>query len=171
MITREDLSGSFHETEASALYERARQEGDLVAFCRRFMHDTDHRVVRNALWALTKAKGREPRQLQPALTDLTGLAMTTTDSAVRRLALTLSMRLPITEADLRSDFLDFCLEHMTDMAEPPGVQSCCMRLAHAMCAFHPELREELRRTLETMEPEYYKPAVRSIRKKILDSRT
>jgi hypothetical protein len=36
-----------------------------------------------------------------------------------------------------------------------------------MCKFYPELIDELIRTLKAMEMDYYKPAVKSVRKKIL----
>ena len=42
-----------------------------------------------------------------------------------------------------------------------------MKLAYRMCSFYPELRDELKRTLETMEIEYYKPAVKGLRQRIL----
>ena len=42
-----------------------------------------------------------------------------------------------------------------------------MKLAYRMSKPYPELMDELRRLLETMEIEYYKPAVKGIRNKIL----
>ena len=74
------------------------------------------------------------------------------------------------EHTLRTDFLDFCLEHMASVGEPPGVQALCMKLAFRMCQFYPELSEELRRTLESMDADSYKPAVVSLIKKILSGK-
>jgi len=39
-----------------------------------------------------------------------------------------------------------------------------------MCSFYPELMDELKRTLEAMEIDYYKPAVKSLRKRILSGK-
>ena len=74
------------------------------------------------------------------------------------------------EHTLRTDFLDFCLEHMASVGEPPGVQALCMKLAFRMCQFYPELSEELRRTLESMDADSYKPAVVGLIKKILSGK-
>ncbi|MBR3079881.1 MAG: hypothetical protein IKH01_08705, partial [Prevotella sp.] len=92
------------------------------------------------------------------------------NSSVRRLSLNVIERLEMSENDLRTDFLDFCFEHMIDVEELPGIQSVCMKLAFRMCKFYPELMDELKRTLEAMEIDYYKPAVKGVRSKILSGR-
>ena len=71
------------------------------------------------------------------------------------------------EDDLRTDFLDFCLDHMQNPDEYPGIQSLSLKLAYKMCLFYPELMDELKRTLQAMEMEYYSPALRSVRNRIL----
>ena len=166
-ITNERVREAYSEREAQAIYREVRQSGDFAGFAQRFMHSTDSRVARNALWTLTKASDSELSQLQPLLDELMDLAMHTESSAVRRLSLNLVERLEMSEDDLRTDFLDFCLDHMTDIAELPGVQSISMKLAFRMCQFYPELMDEFRRTLEAMEISYYKPAVKSVRNRIL----
>lgn len=84
-----------------------------------------------------------------------------------RLSLNIIERLKMDEDDLRTDFLDFCLEHMASVEELPGIQSLCMKLAYRMCMFYPELMGEFKVTLESMETEYYKPAVNCVRNRIL----
>ena len=69
---------------------------------------------------------------------------------------------------MRTDFLDFCLDHAIAVDESPGIQSLCMKLAFRMCRFYPELQEELLRILQAMEITYYKPSVKSVRNKILN---
>ena len=166
-ITNERVREAYSESEAQAIYQEVRQSGDFVGFAQKFMHSDDSRVARNALWVLTKASDSELSQLQPLLDELMDLAMHTDSSAVRRLSLNLVERLEMDEDDLRTDFLDFCLDHMADIAELPGVQSISMKLAFRMCKFYPELMDEFRRTLEAMEISYYKPAVKCVRNKIL----
>ena len=80
------------------------------------------------------------------------------------------IRLKMDEDDLRTDFLDFCFEHMVSIEEFSGIQTLCMKLAYRMCTFYPELMDELKRTLEAMEIEYYKPAVKCLRKRILSGK-
>ena len=122
------------------------------------------------MWGLTKASKEELTQLQVILNELINQAMLTENSSVRRLSLNIIERLEMSEDDLRTDFLDFCFEHMIDVEEFPGIQSVCMKLAFRMCKFYPELMDELKRTLEAMEIDYYKPAVKCVRSKILSGK-
>ena len=170
MITCERLKGAYSEGEALAIYNEVKQEDDFLGFAKQFMHNEDYQVARNALWGLTKATNKELSQLQIILDDLIDLAMQTDNSSVRRLSLNLIERLKMEEEDLRTDFLDFCLEHMSSIEEYPGIQSLCMKLAFRICKFYPELMDELKRTIESMEIDYYKPAVKNIRSRILSGK-
>ncbi|MGM9855203.1 MAG: hypothetical protein ACI31B_05685 [Muribaculaceae bacterium] len=165
-----DIDDAYSEGEALAVYRELRRQGDFAAFCREFMHNADYQVARNALWCLTKASHEEIRQCQPLLHQLIDLAMTTANSSVRRLSLNVVERLDMPEDDVRSDFLDFCFAHFADVAEYPGIQSLCLKLAHRMCHFYPELMGELKRTLEAMEISEYSPALRSVRSRILSGK-
>ena len=159
---------------SSAEREQARTEfkatGDFLGFARRYVFDSDYRVARSALWGLTKATNEELSELQVILNELIDQAMQTENSSVRRLTLNIIERLTLDEDDLRTDFLDFCFEHMVSVEEFPGIQTLCMKLAYRMCTFYPELMDELKRTLEAMEIDYYKPAVKCLRKRILSGR-
>ena len=169
-LTNDRVRAVFGELDAQAVYREIKQTGDFVGFTRRFMHSDDERVARNAFWALTKATDKELSQLQVILNELTDLALTTTSSSVRRLSLNIIERLKIEEDDLRTDFLDFCLEHMADVDELPGIQSISMKLAYRMCKFYPELMDEFKVTLESMETSYYKPAVNCVRNRIMNGK-
>lgn len=170
VITAERLRGVYDKEKVSGIYNEVRTEKDFVGFCRQFMHAEDALVARNALWVLTKATNAEISRLQPLRDELTDLVLTTGNSSVRRLSLTIIERLKMTKEELRADFLDFCLERMTDVKEYPGIQSLCMKLAFRICKFYPELTDEFRRTLDAMEISYYKPAVRSVRSRILNGK-
>ena len=169
-ITIERLQQTFSEGGAQEIYQEVKAEGDFVGFAHRFVFSPDYRVARSALWGLTKANISELSQLQPMLDDLIDLAMQTENASVRRLSLNIVERLAMTENDLRTDFLDFCLDRMVSIEEFSGIQAVCMKLAFRMCQFYPELADELRRTLEAMEIDYYKPAVKGVRKRILSGK-
>ena len=187
-ITEERLRQTFSEGGAQEIYQEVKSEGDFLGFARRYAFcrepmacidpaesrqkktEDQYRVARSALWGLTKASKEELSQLQVILNDFIDQAMTTESSSVRRLSLNIVERLKMNEENLRTDFLDFCFEHMTDVEEFPGIQSVCMKLAFRMCKFYPELMDELKRTLEAMEIDYYKPAVRGVRNKILSGK-
>ena len=169
-ISSEILFAVKNEVDAQAVYREIKRTGDFLGFTRQYMHSDDERVARNAFWSLTKATDKELSQLQTILNELIELAMTTPSSSVCRLSLNIIERLKMEEDDLRTDFLDFCLEHMADADELPGIQSISMKLAYRMCKFYPELLAEFKATLESMEPEFFKPAVNCVRNKILRGR-
>ena len=169
-ITEDRLRQTFSEGGAQKIYQEVKASGDLLGFARQYTFSEDYRVARSALWGLTKASKEELSKLQVILNEIIDQAMQTENSSVRRLSLNIVERLEMSEDDLRTDFLDFCFEHMMDVEEFPGIQSVCMKLAFRMCKFYPELMDELKRTLEAMEIEYYKPAVKGVRNKILSGK-
>ena len=169
-ITSERLKQTFSEGGAQEIYQDVKAEGDFLSFAKRYIFDSDYRVARNALWGLTKATDGELSELQVLLNEQIDQAMQTENSSVRRLTLNIIERLKMDEDDLRTDFLDFCFEHMVSVKEFPGIQTLCMKLAYRMCTFYPELMDELKLTLEAMEIDFYKPAIKCLRKRILSGR-
>ena len=180
-ISEERLRQTFSEGGAQEIYQEVKASGDFLGFAHRYAFSEDYRVARSALWGLTKASKEELSQLQAILNEFIDQAMQTDNSSVRRLSLNVierlrvgehssGMRLKMSEDDLRTDFLDFCFEHMMDVEEYPGIQSVCMKLAFRMCSFYPELMDELKRTIEAMEIDYYKPAVKCVRNRILNGK-
>ncbi|MBR5747438.1 MAG: hypothetical protein IKY01_01485 [Prevotella sp.] len=171
MATTEDrLRQTFSEGGAQEIYQEVKAMGDFLGFARRYAFSEDYLVARSALWGLTKASKEELSKLQVILNELINQAMLTGNSSVRRLSLNIVERLEMSEDDLRTDFLDFCFDHMIDVEEFPGIQSVCMKLAFRMCKFYPELMDELKRILEAMEIDYYKPAVKGVRSRILSGK-
>ncbi len=170
MITEERLRQTFSEGGAQEIYQEVKASGDFLGFARQYAFSQDYRVARSALWGLTKARKEELSQLQVILNEFIDQAIRTENSSIRRLSLNIIERLEMSEEDLRTDFLDFCLDHMTDVEELPGVQAVCMKLAYRMCKFYPELMDELKRTLEAMDIDYYKPAVKCARSRILNGK-
>ena len=169
-ITSERLRQTFSEGGAQEIYHEVRAGGDLLGFAQQYVFDPDYRVARSALWGLTKATDEELSTLQVLLDELIEQAIHTENSSTRRLTLNIIERLKMNEEDLRTDFLDFCFEHVVSIEEFPGIQTLCMKLAYRMCTFYPELMDELKRTLEAMEINYYKPAVKCLRKRILSGK-
>ena len=169
-ITSERLNQTFSEGRAQEIYQEIKANGDFLGFAQRYAFDTDYRVARTALWGLTKAKDEELSELKVIYNELIDQAMQTENSSVRRLTLNIIEKLKMDEDDLRTDFLDFCFEHMVSIEEFPGTQTLCMKLAFRVCTFYPELMDELKRTLEAMEIDYYKPAIKCLRKRIFSGR-
>ena len=169
-MTSERLRQTFSEGGAQEIYQDVKATGDFLGFAQRYAFDSDYRVARSALWGLTKATNEELSELQEILNGLIDQTMQTENSSVRRLTLNIIERLKMNENDMRTDFLDFCFEHMVSIEEYPGIQTLCMKLAYRMCTFYPELMDELKRTIDAMEIDYYKPAVKCLRKRILSGK-
>ena len=169
-ITEDRLRQTFSEGGAQEIYQEVKASGDFLGFASQYAFSEDYLVAGSALWGLTKASKEDLSQLQVILNDFINQAIETGNSSVRRLSLNIVERLEMSEDDLRTDFLDFCFDHMIDVEEFPGIQSVCMKLAFRMCKFYPELMDELKRTLEAMEIDYYKPAVKCVRSRILSGR-
>ena len=136
MINEERLRQTFSEGGAQEIYQEVKAMGDFLGFARQYAFSEDYRVARSALWGLTKASKEESSQLQVILNEFIDQAMQTDNSSVRRLSLNVIERLQIAEEDLRTDFLDFCFEHMMDVEEYPGIQSVCMKLRGCLSIRH-----------------------------------
>lgn len=166
-INRDDIRGNYSERLVTDICFRVAESGDFIGFARQFMYDDDKQIVRNAFSALTKATDEELAQLKPVMNELIELAMKTDSSSIRRPLLGIIERQEMEEKDIRTDFLDYCFDRMACPDEAPSIQALCMKLAYKMCSFYPELTEEFMLTLENMDIEYYKPAVKSVRRRIL----
>ncbi|MDO5446513.1 MAG: hypothetical protein Q4F34_01895 [Prevotellaceae bacterium] len=170
-ISESELKGAYSEGEASYIYNRVKSfDGDFLKFAKTFAHNDDYQVARNALWGLTKATDEELAQLQPMRDELIDFALNTDNQSIRRNALNIVNRLAIDEENIRTDLLDFCLEHMVQLDEYPSIQAVCMKIAHRICSFYPELADEMLRTVKAMDMEYYKPAVKSVVRRILSGK-
>lgn len=131
------------------------------------MFDEDKRVSENAAWILTHFDLHTNEWLYQKHDELIDEAMSTKSDSKRRLLLTLLLRQPFHEETVRTDFLDFCMEHMMSVAEPISVKAMCMKLAFEQCRFFPELLAELRNALEIMEPSMLTAGLRTTRKNVM----
>jgi len=165
-LMQEILNQRLGIKEVRAVYQQIREKDKFLEFSK-YLYDSNLRVAAHSAWVLTQATDDEIAWLQPCQNELIDLAISTPESAIRRLTLNLLERLRFNADDIRADFLDFCLERMQSLTVPPGVQSLCLKLADKMCSLYPELQDELVRTLETMQVDMYTAAIKCVRKKIL----
>lgn len=150
------------------VYAQLKRSGDFAGFVE-LLHDGDALVARNAAWVLTKCTKRELQLLIPSLNELIDIALSTPNDTLRRLTLNIIERLPLTKECLRTDFLDFCLDQMVRLSTPAGIQALCMKIAHRLCSFYPELYEELMRTIAALDLSFYQPALKCTAKNIMQA--
>ncbi len=128
----------------------------------------DGREAYYAAWALTHMPADDNIYINMYRAKLTDFAISTSDTSMRRLALVLLERLEWGIDDVRTDLLDFCLDHMMLPTEPYGVKALCIKLAYLQCRHYPELKAELRQALLLMEPSELGAGVKHTRKKTLE---
>lgn len=156
-----------HIGDIKALAHRAHGDVEERERLFRSMLSSEGKEASNAAWALTHLPDSDNKYIDEHREELVRLAVSTPEVPLRRLSMVLLERLGWGIDDVRTDLLDFCLEHMLRPDEPYGVKALCMKLAYQQCRHYPELKEELRQCLLLMEPSELGAGVKHTRGKIL----
>ena len=130
-------------------------------------NDTDRRVATNALWLFQHFAKADNEWLYAKHHELIDRSLTTSDATVLRLTLSLLLRQPFEESQVRTDFIDYCLDHLTDARQPYAIRSQCMKLAYLQMRYWPELLDELKRTLELVARNPMSPAIKSAWRQVM----
>ena len=130
------------------------------------LHD-EGRAGQNAAWILTHLDDTDNRWLFGKHDILIDEAMRTASVSKRRLILTMLNKQPFPPEEFRTEFLNFCLDHLERADEPPGVRALCMKLAFKQCRHIPELVSELKQLLEYMDDSPVSPGIRTTKKNII----
>jgi hypothetical protein len=168
MTLRQILSQRLHENDICELcnWSQGQRNDHHKAKLYQLMMDEDKRISDNAAWVFTHFTSFDAAWLYDKHDELIDEVMKTTSETKRRLLLNLLLGQRFTKENMRTDFLDFCLERLTDAHEPVGVKAQCMKLAYQQCKPFPELLQELRYTLEMLEPEVHSAGMKSAMRKI-----
>ena len=129
--------------------------------------DNDRRVATNALWVFTHFAVVDNEWLYAKHDQLIDRCLKEQDVTKLRLMLTLLLRQPYTEEDIRTDFIDFCLMRLTDPKSPYAVRALCIKLAYEQMRYWTELLNELRQTLEMINREPLSPGLRSAWRQVM----
>ena len=129
--------------------------------------DNDRRVAINALWTFTHFALADNEWLYAKHDQLIDRCLKEKDATKLRLMLSLLLRQPYTEEDIRTDFIDYCLMRLTDPKSPYAVRAQCIKLAYEQMKYWPELLNELRQTLEMISCEPLSPGLRSAWRQVM----
>ena len=129
--------------------------------------DNDRRVAINALWTFTHFALADNEWLYAKHDQLIDRCLKEKDATKLRLMLSLLLRQPYTEEDIRTDFIDYCLMRLTDPKSPYAVRAHCIKLAYEQMKYWPELLNELRQTLEMISCEPLSPGLRSAWRQVM----
>ena len=84
-----------------------------------------------------------------------------------RLLLTMLLRHEFEESELRTDFLNYCIDGIVNAAYPCSVRVLCIKLACRQCRFYPELTAELKSVLHILEKGNLSPGLATARRNVL----
>ena len=129
--------------------------------------DNDRRVAVNALWVFTHFALADNEWLYAKHDQLIDRCLNEKDATKLRLMLSLLLRQPYTEEDIRTDFIDYCLMRLTDPKSPYAIRAQCIKLAYEQMKYWPELLNELRQTLEMISCEPLSPGLRSAWRQVM----
>lgn len=156
-----------HIDDIKALAHRAHEDAEERERLFGTMLSAMGREAYFAAWALTHMPVADNVHIDAHRDELVRLAISTAEVPLRRLSMALLERLEWGVDDVRTDLLDFCLEHMMLTGEPYGVKALCMKLAYSQCRHYPELCAELKQALLLMEPSELGAGVKHTRGKLL----
>ena len=121
----------------------------------------DRRVAINALWVFTHFAAADNEWLYAKHDQLIDRCLLERDVTKLRLILSLLLRQPFYEDNVRTDFIDFCLVRLADPKSPYAIRALCIKLAYEQMRYWPELLNELRQTLDMISRESLSPGLRS----------
>lgn len=156
-----------HIGEIKAMARQAHDDAAARESLFEALQDYDRDESVHAAWALTHLPKEDNIHIAAHREELVMLATTTPDTSLRRITLSLLERLEWDVEEVRTDLLDFCLEHLLLPDEPYGVRALCIKLAYKQCRHYPELCGELKQCLLLMEPTDLGAGVKHTRNKIL----
>ena len=164
---KESLSESLHLSDVLELAVLASADETRFKSLFRYLFDDDKRTSDNAAWVLTHLPKSANRWLEEKHEELIDETMRTSSTSKRRLMMVLLDRQSFDAEEIRTDFLDFCFEKLLNTSETYGVRSLAAKLAYKQCQTYPELRAELRQSLELLERETLNPGLSHTRKELL----
>ena len=132
------------------------------------IHDSCRRIGINALWVLTHLdKEKDTDWLATKRRDLIYYIMRESCIPKARLMLNLLLRVPFRKEEVNSDFIDFCIQRITDNTQPYAIRASCIKLAYEQMKHYPELLQELVHTLDLLSQEKLSPGLHSARRQVI----
>ncbi len=143
---------------------------ELLPVLASLLQTDNKRIADNAAWIMTHFSDSALRQNKNYIWSLKPLCLTTNDTTLRRLLLTLFERVPTAQSTLDIAFLNHCLDGMSNPSVPVGTRALYMKLAWQQCRQQADLQAEMLALLHFMDRETdLAPAVASVRNRILKS--
>lgn len=124
-------------------------------------NNASHRISSNALWLLSHGKSFIQSKLHHHQDDLITQTIAEQDDTKCRLFTTILLQQPFELQDIRGDFVDFCMQSITQSSVALAIRANCIKLAYEQCRHFPELLQELLETFNHIQSEDFAPSIQA----------
>ena len=170
-ILRNQLVGRIHTEDVRRIVDCMANDDYVVIvkalYC--LLSDTDRRVANNAAWALSCSDGKVIKFLIRYQNQLINLLIGTKDKSFSRMLFSILRRQTFEKSNLRTDFLDFCLNEIVNSNQAIAIRAHAIYVSYSLCKAYPELLNELFMMLQMLESESLSPGLRHARNTIMSA--
>ena len=154
-ILRNQLVGRIHTEDVRRIVDCiTNDDGDvIVKALYHLLSDADQRIAYNAAWVLSCSDGKVMRFLLRYQNQLIDLLIDTKDKSFARILFSILRRQTFEKSNLRTDFLDFCLNEIVNSNQAIAIRAHAIYVSYSLCKAYPELLNELFMTLQMLESE------------------
>ena len=168
-VLRNQLVGRIHTEDVRRIVDCMANDDYVVIvkalYC--LLSDTDRRVANNAAWVLSCSDGKVMRFLLRYQNQLIDLLIGTKDKSFSRMLFSILRRQTFEKSNLRTDFLDFCLNEIVNSNQAIAIRAHAIYVSYSLCKAYPELLNELFMTLQMLESEMLSAGLRHARNTIM----
>ena len=168
-VLRNQLVDRIHTEEVRRIVDSmAYDDGDvIVKALYHLLSDTDQRIAYNAAWVLSCSDGKVIKFLIRYQNQLIDLLIGTKDKSFARILFSILRRQTFEKSNLRTDFLDFCLNQIVNTNQAIAIRAHAIYVSYSLCKAYPELLNELFMTLQMLESETLSAGLLHARKAIM----
>ena len=170
-VLRNQLVGRIHVEDVRRIVDCITNDDGVVIvkalYC--LLSDTDRRVANNAAWVLSCSDGKVMRFLLRYQNQLIDLLIGTKDKSFARILFSILRRQTFEKSNLRTDFLDFCLNEIVNSNQAIAIRAHAIYISYSLCKAYPELLNELFMMLQMLESETLSPGLRHARNTIMSA--
>ena len=154
-VLRNQLVGRIHTEDVRRIVDCiTNDDGDvIVKALYHLLSDADQRIAYNAAWVLSCSDGKVIKFLLRYQNQLIDLLIGTKDKSFARILFSILRRQTFEKSNLRTDFLDFCLNEIVNSNQAIAIRAHAIYVSYSLCKAYPELLNELFMTLQMLESE------------------
>lgn len=170
-VLHNQLVGRIHTEDVRRIVDCiTNDDGDVIVkalYC--LLSDSDRRVANNSAWVLSCSDGKVMRFLLRYQNQLIDLLIGTKDKSFSRMLFSILRRQTFEKSNLRTDFLDFCLNEIVNTNQAIAIRAHAIYVSYSLCKAYPELLNELFMMLQMLESESLSPGLRHARNTIMSA--